>query len=86
MQANLTLLHVNKKGINLHTQFPSAHNDMRIQWGNRGCGPPPPPLKNHKIIRFLSKFGPDPLKSYEPAFKVGLSSARQRNAIEMASQ
>ena len=84
MQVNLTLLHVNKKDINLHTQIPSAHNDMRIQWGNRGCGPPP--LKNYKIIRFLSNFGPDPLKNYEPAFKVGLSSARQRNAIEMASQ
>ena len=50
--------------------------------GNRG--PDPPPLKNHKNIGFLSNTGPDPLKNYEatvPAFNVGPSSARQRNAI-----
>ena len=41
---------------------------------------PPPPLKNHKNIGFLSNSGPDPLKNYkatEPAFNVGPSSARQ---------
>ena len=47
----------------------------------------PPPLKNHKNIGFLSNSDPDPLKNYkatEPAFNVGPSSARQRNAILMA--
>ena len=36
----------------------------------------PPPLKNHKAIRFLSNTGPDPLKNYKdtkPAFNVGPS-------------
>ena len=45
------------------------------------------PLKNHKNIGFLSYSGPDPLKYHkatEPAFNVGPSSARQRNAISMA--
>ena len=54
----------------------------------RGPDPtPPPPLKNHKNIGFLSNSGPDPLKNYEatePAFNVGLSSAPQPNAILMA--
>ena len=58
---------------------------VRIQRGGTG-GPdaPPPPLKNHKNIGFLSNTGPDPLKNRKatkPAFKVGTSSARQRNAI-----
>ena len=51
--------------------------------GSRGG----PPLKNHKIIGFLSNTGPDPLKNHKatkPAFNVGSSSAGQRNAIEMA--
>ena len=42
-------------------------------------------LKNHKNIEFLSNTGPDPLKfskTTKPAFNVGSSSARQRNAIE----
>ena len=42
-------------------------------------------LKNHKNIGFLSNTGPDPLKNYKaakPAFNVGPSSARQRNAIK----
>ena len=42
------------------------------------------PLKNHKNIGFLSSTGPDPLKNHKaakPAFNVGSSSARQRNAI-----
>ena len=41
---------------------------------------PPPPLKNHKKIGFLSNSGPDPLKNHkatEPAFNVRPSSARQ---------
>ena len=47
-------------------------------------GPVPPPLKNHKNIGFLSNTSPDPLKNHKatkPAFNVGSSSARQRNAI-----
>ena len=40
------------------------------------------PLKNHKIVGLLSNSGPGPLKT-KPAFNVGPSSARQRNAIEM---
>ena len=43
-----------------------------------------PPLKNHKNKGFLRNTGPDPLKNYKatkPAFNVGQSSARQRNAI-----
>ena len=42
------------------------------------------PSVNHKNIGFLSNTGPDPLKNHKatkPAFNVGLSSARQRNAI-----
>ena len=41
------------------------------------------PLKNHKIIGFLSNTGPDPQKNHKatkPAFNVGPSSVRQRNA------
>ena len=47
----------------------------------------PTSLKYHKNIGFLSNSGPDPLKNYEatePAFNVGPSSVRQRNAILMA--
>ena len=43
-----------------------------------------PPLKNHKIIVFLSNTGPDPLKYHKatkPEFNVGPSSARQQYAI-----
>ena len=42
------------------------------------------PLKITKNIGFLSNTGPNPLKKYKttkPAFNVGPSSARQRNAI-----
>ena len=45
-------------------------------------------MDNHKKnIGFLSNTGPDPLKNHKatnPAFNVGPSSARQRNAILMA--
>ena len=47
-------------------------------------GGPTSTLKNHENIGFLSNTGPDPLKNHKatkPAFNVGLSSARQRNAI-----
>ena len=50
--------------------------------------PPPPPKKkkNHKNIGLLSNTDPDPLENHKatkPAFNVGLSSARQRNAIKL---
>ena len=51
--------------------------------GGGGAGGLDPPKKSQKI-GFLSNSGPDPLKNYEatePAFNVGPSSARQRNAI-----
>ena len=47
----------------------------------------PDPLKNHKSLGFLSNSGPDLLKNYKatkPAFYVGPSSARKRNASLMA--
>ena len=44
---------------------------VRIQRGDRGSGPPPL-LKNHKNIGFLSNSGPDPLdEATEPEFNVG---------------
>ena len=60
--------------------------------GSRGGGGgrrsrPSPLLKNHKNIGFLGNTGPDPLtnhKATKPAFNIGSSSARQRNAILMA--
>ena len=62
----------------------------RWSWAGpeRGQGSgPPPPMKNHKNIGFLTNAGPVPLKTHKatkPAFDVGPSSARQRNAIAMA--
>ena len=47
--------------------------------------PPPTPTKIHNYIGFPSKTSPDPLNKM-PAFNVGLSSARQRNAIYMADR
>ena len=48
-------------------------------------GPDPLPPKNHKNIEFLSNTrwtgSPEILKTTKPAFNVGPSSARQRNAI-----
>ena len=54
--------------------------------GGQGIRTPPPPLKNHKNIGFLSNTGPDPLKNHKatkPTFNVGPLSAHQRNAISM---
>ena len=51
---------------------------------NRGSGPL---LKNHKTIGLLCNTGLDHLKNHKaskPAFNVGPSSARKRNAISMA--
>ena len=51
--------------------------------GGRGSVPPPPP-KNHKTIGFPSNSRPNPLKNLKvpkPAFNVGSSLVRQRNAI-----
>ena len=47
------------------------------------------PLKNHKNIGFSGNTGLDPLKNHKatctkPAFNVGPSSARQRNAFQLA--
>ena len=53
---------------------------MDPEGGQGGPDPPPPPLKNHKNIGFLSNTGPDPLKNHKftkPEFNVGLSSAHQ---------
>ena len=58
--------------------------NMRESRGGAGGPDPPPPLKNHLNIGFLSNTGPDPLtslKATKPAFNVGPSSDRQRNAI-----
>ena len=54
--------------------------------GSRGAGGLDPPEKLQNI-GFLCNTGPDPLKNHKatkPAFNVGPSSARQRNAISMA--
>ena len=56
----------------------------RIQSGGQGWDPPPPHLKNHKNIGFLSNTGLDPLKNHKatkPALNVGPLLAHQRNAI-----
>ena len=56
---------------------------MRIQRGETAGPDPPPPEKSQKY-RVFSNTGP--LKNHKatkPAFNVGLSSARQRNAILM---
>ena len=57
----------------------------RIQNGGRGFAPPPPRplLKNHKVVGFQMNTGRGPLENHKaihPAFRVGPSSARQRNA------
>ena len=55
--------------------------------GRGGTGGPDPPLKNHSNMGFLCNTSPDPLKNHKatkPAFNVGPSLARQRNAISMA--
>ena len=65
-----------------HIYF-SDLSHVRIQRGGAGDPDPPPPLKNHKNIGFLGT-APDPLKNYKatkPAFNVGPTTARQRNAI-----
>ena len=54
---------------------------MGLSRGGRGSVIP---LKNHKHIGFHSNTGPDPLENHKatkPAFNVGPSSARKRNAI-----
>ena len=52
--------------------------------GGRGSGHS---LKKHKNIGFLSNTGPDPINTaIKPAFNVGQSSARQRNAISMVGR
>ena len=61
----------------------NSHNETHARIQNVGHGVRPPPLKNHKNIGFQSNFGQDPLnnhKAAKPAFNVGPSTARQRNA------
>ena len=61
--------------------------NVRVQSGGQGVRTPPPPPEKLQKIGFVSNPGPDPQKNYEatqPAFNVGPSSARQRNAILMA--
>ena len=61
---------------------------MDFSWADSDGGqevwtPPPPPEKSQKV-GVLSNTGLDPLKylkATEPAFSVGPSQARQRNAI-----
>ena len=68
-------------------QYISISVDIRsgpMRGSRGGTGGPDPHLNNHKNIEFLSYTGPDPLKfskTTKPAFNVGSSSARQRNAI-----
>ena len=55
-------------------------NHARIQRGGGGAG-------GHKNIGFSINTGPNPLKNHnatKPAFNFKSSSARQRNAIDMA--
>ena len=59
---------------------------VRIQRGDRGSGPPPPPLINHKNIGFLSTTGSDPLKhlqNYQASTQcwanIGLPAKRHLN-------
>ena len=59
----------------------AAHTPCADQEG--GTGGPDPPEKSQNI-GFLSNTGPDHLKNQKatkPAFNVGPTSARQRNAI-----
>ena len=66
----------------ISTQISLITMHVRVQSGGQGVT-----LKNYKNIGFLCISGPDPQKNYEatePAFNVGPSSARQRNAILMA--
>ena len=66
--------------VNLHLSI-SSWADPEGGGGGQGVRTP---LKNHKNTGFLRNTGPDPLKSkndIKPAFNVGPSLARQRNAI-----
>ena len=64
--------------------MPMPCADPEVGGGGGGGTEGPDPLKNHENIGFLSNTGSEPLKNYtaaKQAFKVGLSSARQQNAI-----
>ena len=53
------------------------------EWGG-GAGKGSRPQKIHQNIGFLINTGPDPLKNHKatkPAFNIGTTAARQRNAI-----
>ena len=64
----------------------------RIQRGDRRLGPPPP-LKNHKNIGFLSKTGPDsPEKSqsFQASIQcwaiIGAQAKRNLNGVSLAGR
>ena len=60
---------------------------MRGSGGGGTGGPDPLPLEYHKNTGFLRNTGTDRMKNHEatkPAFNVGSSLERQRNAISMA--
>ena len=62
---------------------PENHKNIWSRGGGGWSGPP----VNYKNIGSLCNASPDPLnnhKSTKPAFNVGPSSVRQRNAISMA--
>ena len=62
-----------------------VRSHARIQRGDRGSGPPPPPppekSQKYRISLQYWTGSPGILKTTKPAFNVGPSSARQRNAI-----
>ena len=65
-----------------HIKRMMSQMHARIQTG-AGGGPDPHPLEYHKNIVSLTNTCPDNLENDEatkPAFIIGLSSARQRNA------
>ena len=63
----------------------SKLNALIQRMGGLGSGPTaPPPSETIKAIDFLYEIGLDPLENHKatkPAFNVGPSLARQRNAI-----
>ena len=68
-----------------YVSFTQSFTFRDMGWSRRGQGSDPPPPEKSQNIGFHSCTGPDPLKNLKatkPAFNVGPSSARQRNAIQ----
>ena len=82
---------MSRKASELDQKAPQSHNVEQpmaphapIQRGGTGGPYPPPPWKNTKILGFLAITVPDHLENRnatKPAFNVGPTSFRQRNAI-----